>query len=562
MSKVLVLTLLCMIAQLFSVTVEGYAFLEGETDHRGIEVFFQRVVPDTLYSYTLFTDSAGYYSSYIEEGWYDISYSKSEYLSSDTTEVILYSDQTLSSHTLLKLGLSGSISGILAPGEYTVSGSITVEEGDSLVIEPGVVLQFAPDTYFQINGFIHAVGDSENTILLTGVSDEKWEGLSLVNSAPDCILEYCVIEKSKTGVIVNHNDIKFDHLRIENNYTGITLEHNYSKENIYTSNTLEITNSKLNNNETGIRIGVTIADREMNILLKNNEICYNQRGISHEVTFDSTLVTPSLNIYIVNSNISYNDLNAMVFTGLCFRGTHRVVIANSILKNNESQGSMGVIWDDTVGQRSIEIQNSNFHNNTPSILSEFYGDNTYIGVNVTTNANGDPCDAYSNISMDPLFIDGWNGDFMLTENSPCIDAGTNTITDYTFPIADLFGNYRIWDGDGNGSEIVDMGAYEYGAPAGIEDQVVEVQNYTLHQNYPNPFNPVTTISYALPKSGLVELNVYNLNGQLVRSLVNGKMGKGVHKAEFNGTELTTGMFIYNLKVDGKIVQSKKMMMLK
>lgn len=91
---------------------------------------------------------------------------------------------------------------------------------------------------------------------------------------------------------------------------------------------------------------------------------------------------------------------------------------------------------------------------------------------------------------------------------------------------------------------------------------LQVSDYKLLQNCPNPFNPITTISYALPHAAQVELNVYNLNGQLVQSLENGKMGKGVHKAEFNGADLTSGMYICNLKVDGKSVQSKKMMMLK
>jgi hypothetical protein len=73
---------------------------------------------------------------------------------------------------------------------------------------------------------------------------------------------------------------------------------------------------------------------------------------------------------------------------------------------------------------------------------------------------------------------------------------------------------------------------------------------------------VTAISYSLPKAAQVELNVYNLQGQLVQSLVNGKQDKGIHKAEFNGADLTSGMYVYSLNVDGKTVQSKKMMMLK
>lgn len=98
--------------------------------------------------------------------------------------------------------------------------------------------------------------------------------------------------------------------------------------------------------------------------------------------------------------------------------------------------------------------------------------------------------------------------------------------------------------------------------SGIEIVENLLNSSKLYHNYPNPFNPATTISYALSQAAQVELSVYNLKGQLVQSLVNGKIDKGVHTTEFNGTNLTTGMYIYNLKVDDKIVQSRKMMLLK
>ncbi|HQO10670.1 MAG TPA: T9SS type A sorting domain-containing protein [Clostridiales bacterium] len=88
------------------------------------------------------------------------------------------------------------------------------------------------------------------------------------------------------------------------------------------------------------------------------------------------------------------------------------------------------------------------------------------------------------------------------------------------------------------------------------------QNTELYQNYPNPFNPTTTISYALSQAGQVELSVYNLNGQLVNTLVNCKQDKGIHKADFDAGDLTSGLYIYSLKVDGKIIQSRKLMLLK
>ncbi|MFA7122704.1 MAG: T9SS type A sorting domain-containing protein, partial [Candidatus Delongbacteria bacterium] len=161
----------------------------------------------------------------------------------------------------------------------------------------------------------------------------------------------------------------------------------------------------------------------------------------------------------------------------------------------------------------------------------------------------------NNIDSDPLFLDEWNGDYFLTENSPCIDLGTESIPDsLIFPVYDLAGNQRIY------GSTIDIGAYEWNG-VGIEDSSVP-QTTELFQNYPNPFNPITSISYALSKAGQAELSVFNLNGQLVRSLVNGKQEKGSHKVEFYACDLTSGLYIYTLKVDGRTVQSRKMMLLK
>ncbi|MFO7809961.1 MAG: T9SS type A sorting domain-containing protein, partial [Candidatus Delongbacteria bacterium] len=160
-----------------------------------------------------------------------------------------------------------------------------------------------------------------------------------------------------------------------------------------------------------------------------------------------------------------------------------------------------------------------------------------------------------NIDSDPLFLDEWNGDYFLTENSPCINAGTESIPDsISFPEYDLAGNMRIY------GATIDIGAYEWQS-VGIENSTVPLST-KLYQNYPNPFNPVTTISYALSEAAEVELNIYNMNGQIVRSLVNGKVDSGIYRVQFNADNLASGLYVYKLKVDGKFVQSRKMMLLK
>jgi hypothetical protein len=95
---------------------------------------------------------------------------------------------------------------------------------------------------------------------------------------------------------------------------------------------------------------------------------------------------------------------------------------------------------------------------------------------------------------------------------------------------------------------------------GIEDQNESIiEEYKLFQNYPNPFNPVTTISYMLSNPACVKLAVYSLNGQLLQTLVSEKKGRGIHKVHFNASDLSSGMYFYNLAVDGKNIQNMKML---
>lgn len=88
----------------------------------------------------------------------------------------------------------------------------------------------------------------------------------------------------------------------------------------------------------------------------------------------------------------------------------------------------------------------------------------------------------------------------------------------------------------------------------------------LHQNYPNPFNPHTTISFSLPEMSKASLKVYNLKGQLVRSVINGELSAGLHQVLFDGKDekgrdLSSGIYYYKLDTAGKSI-SKKMVLCK
>jgi flagellar hook assembly protein FlgD len=88
----------------------------------------------------------------------------------------------------------------------------------------------------------------------------------------------------------------------------------------------------------------------------------------------------------------------------------------------------------------------------------------------------------------------------------------------------------------------------------------------LFQNYPNPFNPTTTIEFALPEANSIILNIYNINGQLVRRLVSGSMDAGIHNIMWdglsnNGVHVTSGVYIYSLQA-GSFIQFQKMLLMK
>ncbi|GAB4327776.1 MAG: hypothetical protein Kow0037_01610 [Calditrichia bacterium] len=85
--------------------------------------------------------------------------------------------------------------------------------------------------------------------------------------------------------------------------------------------------------------------------------------------------------------------------------------------------------------------------------------------------------------------------------------------------------------------------------------------FELAQNYPNPFNPTTTIRFTLPISANVSLKVFNVLGEEVATLLNGKQTAGVHEVQFDASNLTSGVYFYRLEGEG-FSQTKKMFLLK
>lgn len=97
-------------------------------------------------------------------------------------------------------------------------------------------------------------------------------------------------------------------------------------------------------------------------------------------------------------------------------------------------------------------------------------------------------------------------------------------------------------------------------------QLISILNFQLKQNYPNPFNPSTNISFNLQNSGDINLEIYNLKGQKVSTLLDRKMNAGEHSITWmgkdqNGQNVASGVYFYKLNFSG-VTQTKKMILLK
>jgi len=279
----------------------------------------------------------------------------------------------------------------------------------------------------------------------------------------------------------------------------------------------ELTNLNISNNEAGTNGGGFYCDNSSpyvhNMLLSENS-AYRGGGVYCRQF----------------SNPKFNNLSTVGNTAT-IGGAFNIIIESSIELTNS------IVWNNDekdifINNGGLSVRHSDIEGGEAGIIMNEYSWLNWLEGNLDT---------------DPLFIGSGEYPYALSDASPCIDAGTPDTTGLNLFPCDIIGNERIWDGNGNGTAIIDMGAYEYGAtPVGKPKPIIQNSKYGI-TCYPNPVRGILNIEYRILNNEVVELGVFDIYGKKVATLVNESQTIGKHKVQFNISGLSVGLYLIHLQ---------------
>ncbi|MBM4157267.1 MAG: T9SS type A sorting domain-containing protein [Ignavibacteria bacterium] len=310
--------------------------------------------------------------------------------------------------------------------------------------------------------------------------------------------------------------------------------------------------------------GGAIRGCDGNPIIENNIIQYNS---GHCGT--------AINLYFCSGTIRNNIINgnygAHIYGGGAIYTYKNLLSYPIIIENNTIVNNYAIVQ--CGGVRTYESANVTIKNNIIWGNVYFQILNSGLPISVTYCNVQDGYTGTGNINVAPQFV---TNSFNLIPNSDCVDAGdSNTI--YNDPEDPLHPGLALLPALGTTRN--DMGAF--GGPGctvlgstviGIKNNNItsNVTDFTLYQNFPNPFNPVTTISYQLPAPGYVEIKIYNINGQEIKTLINNNQKEGHYSVLWEGNDnygskVSSGVYFYRMTVktnSQSVIKTRKMILIK
>ena len=298
----------------------------------------------------------------------------------------------------------------------------------------------------------------------------------------------------------------------------------------------------------------TIVTNNGNILAATNTGCYisTDNGLSWNHSsmtnyFEDFYINPNGIIYTCSSPIRKSTDNAVIWETL---GTTGLTADVTSLSTNSS-GNIFAGTEDNVpppytARGGIFLSTDNGMTwEHKSVGLPHNGDN-YVDINKIIITPADKIYAATNVG---IYYSTNNGESWSSMNSGLIvnDIYTLFIDSQGFLLAGSAGNgiYKSIN------SVLDSSEDENNTP----------NKFFLYQNYPNPFNPSTKIKYSIPHSSFVTLKVYDLLGKEVAILVNEEKPVGYYEIEFNGNNLSSGIYFYSMET-GNFSDTKKLILIK
>jgi hypothetical protein len=276
----------------------------------------------------------------------------------------------------------------------------------------------------------------------------------------------------------------------------------------------------------------------------------------------------------INNNFVSNNKCWYYGAGLCISGKSRIT-NNLIIGNIDTFGSASAGGGIACGD-SITLINNTIVNN----YCDYFGGGIYFwrAAPVDTFENnivwGNTSYADSQIyipTQSPVIVyndiqGGWPGEGNIDSNPLFAGPDDFHLTWLNYPFEDSTKSPCIDSGDpasppdSDGSRA-DMGAYPFIRSDGVIGENLLPGNFALLQNYPNPFNSQTTISYSLPKASLVTIDIYDLLGRKLETLVKANQNAGSYSIIWDASERSSGIYFCRIKA-GEILINRKMVLVK
>lgn len=351
----------------------------------------------------------------------------------------------------------------IADSPYQINEKITIPDGETLTIEPGVKVIFTGHYKFIVKGRLLAIGTEQDTIVFTGEDESKgWHGIKLLDissSNDSTIFEYCIFQYGKAntgsgslnryGGAINSdiNKLRISHCLFQNNMTFGDSRPESAGGAIATgagNSLIEYCEFRANKSTYGAAI-VIAGDSP---IIRNNHF-HNNNGHGTINTVEGA--SPILINNLIENNIA--DSHGIIHIG---SGSGSVVLINNTIVNNTCFGGSAIFVNDS--SPPLCINNIIYGNESSQI--DYHVSSTYYFINCLIEGyNAVYPGIYENcLDSNPLFVN--SNDFHLQSTSPCINTGVETIevngTWYCAPSIDIEGNPRPNPVGSN----PDMGTYE------------------------------------------------------------------------------------------------------